>query len=227
MDSPVERLPWLARQLERNTLKVQEKPAKDGELFTFAQERNWKRQLDEKTLSSVSALLWDYEHCLSRIRACRAPAKGQQRKTDIDRILYARGQEELYDSDELYAFFQQLSPERIAALQLSPERIAALRKAIVDQQWHLMTEAQRETFLREWLPEGADYYDLLTDFRHGGFRILGDLVCDIDDLEAARERKQLRRPADSPDFQKMMEAYLSAPFSGKSGLWCPGSAASC
>ena len=173
-------------------------------MFAFAQERNWKRQLDENILSSVFALLWDYEHCLSRIRACRAPAKGQQRKTDIDRILYARGQEEVYDSDELYAFFQQLSSERISTL----------RKAIVDQQWHLMTEVQRETFLREWLPEGADYYDLLTDFRHGGFRILGDLVCDIDDLEAARERKQLRRPADSPDFQKMMEAYLSAPFSG-------------
>lgn len=204
VDSPVERLPWLAHQLERNTPKVQEKPAKDGELFAFAQERNWKRQLDEKTLSSVSALLWDYEHCLSRIRACRAPAKGQQRKTDIDRILYARGQEEVYDSDELYAFFQQLSSERISTL----------RKAIVDQQWHLMTETQKETFLREWLPEGADYYDLLTDFRHGGFRLLGDLVCDMDDLEAAQERKQLRRPADSPAFQKMMEAYLSAPFSG-------------
>ena len=26
--------------------------------------------------------------------------------------------------------------------------------------------------------------------------------------------QQLRRPADSPAFQKMMEAYLSAPFSG-------------
>ena len=143
VDSPVERLPWLARQLERNTPKIQEKPAKDSELFTFAQERSWKKQLNENILSSVSALLWDYEHCLSRIRACRAPAKGQQRKTDIDRILYARGQEEVYDSDELYAFFQQLSPERIAAL----------RKEIVEQQWHLMTEAQRETFLREWLPE--------------------------------------------------------------------------
>lgn len=204
VDSPVERLPWLARQLERNTPKVQEKPAKDGELFAFAQERNWKRQLDEKTLSSVSALLWDYEHCLSRIRACRAPAKGQQRKADINRILYARGQEEVCDSDELYAFFQQLSPERISTL----------RKAIVDQQWHLMTEGQREEFLREWLPEGADYYDLLTDFRHGGFRLLGDLVCDMDDLATARERKQLRRPADSPAFRKMMEAYLSAPFNG-------------
>ncbi|WP_419011762.1 RNA dependent RNA polymerase [Dysosmobacter sp.] len=204
VDSPVERLPWLARQLERNTPKIQEKPAKDGELFTFARERGWKKQLDENILSSVSALLWDYEHCLSRIRACRAPVKGQQRKTDIDRILYARGQEEVYDSDELYAFFQQLSPERIAAL----------RKAIVDQQWHLLAEEQRETFLREYLPEGADYYDLLTDFRHGGFRLLGDLVCDMDDLATARERKQLRRPADSPAFRKMMEAYLSAPFSG-------------
>ena len=204
VDSPVERLPWLARQLERNTPKVQEKPAKDSELFAFAQERSWKKQLDENILSSVSALLRDYEHCLSRIRSCRAPAKGQQRKTDIDRILYARGQEEVYDSDELYAFFQQLSSERIAAL----------RKAIVDQQWHLLAEEQRETFLREWLPEGANYYDLLTDFRHGGFRLLGDLVCDMDDLATARERKQLRRPADSPAFQKMMEAYLSAPFSG-------------
>ena len=217
VDSPVERLPWLARQLERNTPKVQEKPAKDGELFAFAQKRNWKRQLDEKTLSSVSALLWDYEHCLSRIRACRAPAKGQQRKTDIDRILYARGPG------------RSLRQRRTVCLLPAalPERIAALRKEIVEQQWHLMTEAQRETFLREWLPEGADYYDLLTDFRHGGFRLLGDLVCDIDDLEAARERKQLRRPADSPAFQKMMEAYLSAPFSATSGPWCPRSAASC
>ena len=40
VDSPVEQLPWLARQLERNTPKVQEKPAKDSELFTFAQERS-------------------------------------------------------------------------------------------------------------------------------------------------------------------------------------------
>ena len=80
----------------------------------------------------------DYEHCLSHIRACRAPAKGQQRKTDIDRILHARGQEEVCDSDELYASFQQISPERIAVL----------RKAIVEQQWHLMTEGQREEFPR-------------------------------------------------------------------------------
>ena len=45
---------WLARQLERNTPKIQEKPAKDSELFTFAQERSWKKHLDQNILSSVS-----------------------------------------------------------------------------------------------------------------------------------------------------------------------------
>lgn len=204
VESPVERLPWLARQLELNTPKIQEKPAADEELFAFAQAPDWKKQLDKAILSSVSDLLRDYQRCLSRIRACRIPVKGQQRKTDIDRILYARGQEELYDSDELYAFFQQLSPERITGL----------RQALMERQWHLLAEEQREDFLREYLPEGADYYDLLADFRHGGFRMLGDLVCDIEDLEAARKRKQLLLPTDSPSFQKMMGAYLSSPFSG-------------
>ena len=129
--------------------------------------------------------------------------KDIQRKLGVNRILCARGQEKDYNSNERYTF----------SYQLSPERITALRQAIVDWQWRLMAEEQRETFLWEWLPEGADYYGLLIDFRHGGFRMLGDPVCDVDDLEAARERKQLRRPADSPAFQKMIEAYLSAPFS--------------
>ena len=55
----MKRLPWRARQLERNTPKVQEKPAKDIELFVFTQERSWKKHLDQNILSSVSALLWD------------------------------------------------------------------------------------------------------------------------------------------------------------------------
>ena len=89
VDSPVERLPWLARQLECNTPNVQDKLAKVGVLFAFAKERSCKKLLNQNILSSVSALLWDYEHSLSRIQSCRAPAKGQQRKADIDRMLYA------------------------------------------------------------------------------------------------------------------------------------------
>ena len=58
VDSPVERLPWLSRQLERNTPKVQEKPARDSELFTFAQERNWKKQLDQNRIARVLELFF-------------------------------------------------------------------------------------------------------------------------------------------------------------------------
>jgi len=204
VDSHIERLPYLARQLEQNTPRIKAKPAKDSELFRFAQERGWKNRLDKQVLSSVSELLKDYEHCLSRIRACRIPVKDKQRKIDIDRILYARGQEELYDSDELYAIFQQLPPEHIAVL----------REAISACQWYFMTPDEREAFLIEHLPEAVDYYDLLTDFRNSGFRVLGDLVCDVDDENSSRERKKLIRKGDSPYFIAMMEAYMENPFSG-------------
>lgn len=166
-------LPYLAHQLKKNTPKIKPKPAADSELFTFAQAPDWKERLDSDTLSAVSALLGNYDACLSRICANRVPIRDKQRKSDIDRILYARGQEDIYDSDELYALFQQMEPERIALL----------RQAVREQCWHFMDETNREAFLLEQLPETefAAYYDLLSDFRFGGFRVLGDLVCDIDD----------------------------------------------
>jgi hypothetical protein len=94
-------------------------------------------------------------------------ARDKPRKKDIDRILYARGQEELIDSDELYALFQTLSPERVSAL----------RQAIREQSWHLMDEQAREAFLLSWLPESefVDCYDLLADFRFGGYRFSATL----------------------------------------------------
>ena len=53
--------------------------------------------------------------------------------------------------------------------------------------WRRMNEPEREEFLLEWLPEPdfADRYDLFSDFRSSGFKLLGDLVCDIDDENAA------------------------------------------
>ena len=203
VDSHVERLPYLALQLKKNTPKIKPRPAEDSELFAFAQKSDWKDRLDRKTLSSVSALLKDYEACLSRIRACRVPIKDQQRKRDIERILYSRGQEDIYDADELYALFQQMEPERISEL----------RQMIRAESWHLMDETEREAFLTKRLPEAEDYYDLLSDFRHGGYRILGDLVCDVDDENTARERKYLYRETDSAAFTAMMRAYAEKPLS--------------
>ena len=68
-------------------------------------------------------------------------------------------------------------------------------------------EDARERFLREWLPEFEDIYDLLTDFRFGGYRILGDIVCDMEDENTGREKKQLFRESDSKAFTAMMSAF--------------------
>ena len=76
-----------------------------------------------------------------------------------------------------------------------------------------MNAEEREQFLAEYLPEATDYYDLLTDFRQSGYRILGDLVCDIDDENNALERKQLLRETDSANFAAMMTAYMEHSFS--------------
>ena len=197
VDSNVERLPYLAQQLKKNTPRIKAKPARDEELFSFAQQPDWKGQLNSDKLAAVDALLRDYDACLSRIRACRVPVKEKKRKSDVERILYARGQEDAYDPDELYALFGSLPPEKVSAL----------RQAMQKQAWHLMDEDARERFLREWLPEFDDIYDLLTDFRFGGYRILGDIVCDMEDENTGREKKQLFRESDSEAFSAMMRAF--------------------
>ena len=205
VDSNVERLPYLAQQLKKNTPRIKAKPTKDEELFSFARQPDWREQLDSDRLAAVDALLQDYDACLSRIRACRVPLKEKKRKSDVERILYARGQEDAYDPDELYALFGSLPPEKVSAL----------RQAMQKQAWHLMDEDARERFLWEWLPEPEfeDVYDLLTDFRFGGYRILGDIVCDMEDENTGREKKKLFRESDSKAFTAMMRAFADKPAS--------------
>ena len=203
VDSPVERLPLLARQLQKGTKKPRTRKAKDEELFIFAREKDWQKKLNPHTLHRVEALVEDYESCLRRIRSCRAPVQERKRKTDIERVLYRRGQEDVYDPDELYALFQTVDPEILSKL----------RSAIRAENWHLMKEAQREAFLIRWLPgeEFEEWYDLLTDFRQYGFRVLGDVIGDIDDANNGADRKQLHRVGDSAEFAAMMQAYIDHP----------------
>lgn len=201
VDSNLERLPYLAYQLKKNIPKLKSKPTKDSELFIFARERDWKESLDPEILSSVSALLSDYEACLSRIRVCRVPVQNKQRKNDIERILFSRGQEDIYDADELYAAFQDISAERVTEI----------RMAIVEHKWHFMESESQFVFLESYLPELDNYHELFADFRHSGYRILGDLICDIDDENQATDRKKYLRDTDSVTFQHMMNAYLEQP----------------
>ena len=199
VDSNLERLPYLALQLGKHTPAIKSKPAKSSELFTFAQEPDWKEHLDQEILERVSALLSDYETCLSRIRACRVEPKEKKRKSDIERILFARGQEEFWDTDELYAQLGKLPPERV-------EEIWA---ALDNTKWQFLTEEQRMQFLLTWLPEFEDLFDLFSDFRSGGYRILSDLLSDILQENEQQKKRQLHRSGDSTVFNNLMEAYLS------------------
>lgn len=153
--------------------------------------------MDQGKLSAVKNLIAEYQRCLSRIRACRAPIRHRKRQSDIERILYSRGQEEQYDSDVLYGRFSALPPEQISFLH----------REIVRQEWHLMKPDERVSFLQANLPDMEAVFSLLTDFRFGGYRVLGDLICDIDDENNAAERKQLLREKDSFAFTEMMRAY--------------------
>ena len=194
--SNVERLPYYAAMLEKHTPKLRAKPAKDSEMFTFASKAGWEKALDPHILSAVKALLQDYEDCLARAQLSHRPIRTRKKEQDISRILYSRGQERDWDVDELYAAFSDLDGERLTQI----------RRALREQSWHLMDADARLAFLEEWLPEMTDDYELFTDFRAGGFRVLGDLICDTDDENTQTERRKRYRDTDSKAFTAMMRA---------------------
>lgn len=200
--SNVERLPWLAEQLRNNTPRLKPEPVSAAELFSFAEKPDWKEKLDSGILEAFSELVGTYDAVLNRIRYCRSPSRVTPKRNDIDRILYSRGQEDLYDPDVLYA----------AVSELHPERIAALRQALTEQQWHLMDPEERLAFLSAQVPELEQWFELFSDFRSGGFRILGDLVCDTDDRTREDQQKQLIRSSDPPLFREIMQTYADEPF---------------
>ena len=208
VDSNLEKLPYLAYQLEKNTPKQKPRKNKPADLYTFAVP-GWEKKLNPTILSAVSALAQDYKHCLRRIRASRQPIKERARESDIAKILFAGCQEDDYDTDTLYALFSALSQEQVTAIY----------QAIREQQWHLMPEAARESFLQQYLPEEfVDYFDLLTDFRCSGYRVLGDLVCDCMDAYRLEQQKKLHSDGDSPAMAAMLDAYQTCGSDYKSAV---------
>lgn len=193
--SNLEKLPYFAYMLKKHTPRIQPTPAPAEELFAFATQPDWKEKLDSGKLSALSNLITDYEYCLRRIRAHRHPSGQQTKKNDIERILRMRGQEDVYDPDVLYGLF----------VDFPSERIRAIRKAMVAQKWHLMPDELRQQFLLKYLPEEnfVPYHDLFSDFRFGGYRVLGNLICDCDDVRQV----SLHFENDSPAITAMLDAY--------------------
>ena len=74
-----------------------------------------------------------------------------------------------------------------------------------------MDEDGREDFLLRYLPYNRhEYIDLFADFRSFGFRILSDIIADLDDMYVAEERKKnaVRTDTDSELVNDIMKHYL-------------------
>lgn len=161
---------------------IKAKPAKDSELFTFAKAPGWQENLPAESMDYMRELIAEYEEVRKRVRVSRIERKSMIRRSDIERILYARGRENDFTADELYGVLGNCPAEEISRI----------RRELTAQKWHLMNMKQRESFLFTALPYDADakYTELFADFRFGGCRILGDIICDYDDMYKAEESRE-------------------------------------
>lgn len=199
VSSNLEKLPYYAQMLKKNTPKAKRKPAKASELFTFATEQGWEKKLDPDILERIKALVGTYESCLKRIRVSQHLPNAKAKKKGINRVLFMRDEENTYDADELYTLF----------VNLPADRVSEIRRAIREEKWHFMTEDQRTLFLCKYLPEEEfqEYYDLFSDFRCGGYRLLGDLIMDTDNDNIQQNRARLHYEGDSSEMTALLKAY--------------------
>ena len=197
VSSNLEKLPYLAYMLERETKAVTVRPVSDEQLFAFAQTPDWKENLDSTLLSRVASLIADYETALSRVRYIKHISIDMKRKGDIYRILFARGQEKDYTVDELYSVFENMSPQAIRRA----------RHKLEEYKWHLVPPEERQYILSDLCTSSVyTYSDVLCDFRHGGYRIVGDIICDLDDMyrKMGMQKNFAKQKGDSKDLQMLL-----------------------
>ena len=197
VSSNLEKLPYYAYMLDTKTLKHKAQPANDEALFTFAQSPDWQNNIDLHTFERTKAIIAAYNEALNRLRYIRHIPKERKRQTDIERILFARGQENQYSIDELYHAF-----DNIPSFEIRRSRIKLSETA-----WHLTPPSERMVATYEIITGAIDitYRDLFCDFRCGGYRILGDIICDLDEMyRTSGISDNLIRKDDSDELQMLL-----------------------
>ena len=200
----LERTPLYARQLGKATKAAKRPPAESSELFTFALDPAWKETLDPHMLERVRSIIADYEEAQRRCEAYRHMTPSGSYRKDIQRILFSRNQESETTVDELYRDFDYLSSNDIR------RALETLR----DSGWQFTPKEDRLLALYEIFPRRPPMCrDLLCDFRCGGYRVLGDVLMDLDAqyrTAAIRKHKGIRRD-DTEQMRRMMQRAVDSP----------------
>ena len=193
----LERTPLYARQLGKQTISPKAKPAPSEDLFTFALDPNWKEKLDPHTLEKMRSIIADYEEAKRRCAAYRHMKPSGNYRKDVQRILFSQDREDEISVDELYQTF-----EWYEAYQIRRD-LAALRES----DWQYTPSEDREqvlyTILGSHLPPTKE---VLCDFRSGGYRLLGDILMDLDEQNqdtAMRKYKGILKE-DTAQMKSMM-----------------------
>ncbi len=156
-------------------------------------------------MARVEALIADYEEALRRCRFTMRSPQYMTRKTDVQRILFSRNQEDTYTVEELYHCFDHVSAYDIRKMRL----------AISEGQWQFTPPEERinASVMYHMLGSSSRYWDLFFDFRNGGYRLLGDIICDFDDMYRSMgiRKNLLDKKGDSQDLQAMLNGLLGNP----------------
>lgn len=201
----LERTPWYAHQLGIQTHRQKAVPAESAEIFTFAANPSWKDKLDPGVLERMRSIIADYEAAKRRCEALRHIKPSTDCKKDILRILFSRNQEDDYSVEQLFRAFDRYS------LRVIRDALARLRES----DWQFTPPGERQVMLYEIFRPSPPYdlVDFLCDFRCGGYRILGDILEDLEDQhtkQAAVDRKGIQ-DNDSLQMRRMMQGAAGDP----------------
>lgn len=199
----LERTPWYARELGRQTRLPKAVPAESAELFAFAADPGWREKVDPAVLEKVKGIIADYEEAKSRCEKYRRGTPSDNCQKDIRRILFSRNQEELYTVEELFRAF-----DRYHSFQIR-DALAKLRES----RWQFTPPEERTLVLYEILDRPPyDYIELLCDFRCSGYRILGDILEDLDARYTRMEQQKNSglKKGDSPLMKRLLSDAFGA-----------------
>ena len=202
----LERTPYYARELGKQTKRPKVIPEESAGLFSFAADPTWKEKIDPAVLERMRSIIADYEEAIRRVEAFRHPKPSEGCRRDIRRILFSRNQENDVSVESLYHQFDRYTPYTIETAYTR----------LQDYDWQFTPPKDRVLALYEIFQPNSPPFDaqeLLCDFRCGGYRILGDILEDLNGQyrSAVKQKHKGTYKTDTEQMIFMMHGLLDEP----------------